>query len=380
MRYLKRWQGLGLITGEQVAAIGGHMRAESHRQFLKLIKALFIIGAFWLVVSFVALLEILGFGFLEVAGRLILRLAGPLVAIAKRFSPERYRELLAGAGCFLGFGLMFWAAVRVRNRAKIATMQLGCFQERELSPATWLFTIAYILAAAAWQLFNYAAYPAQPHLYHGQEIFFPYVSCAAVVFFFAIAYAMRDQLALLFGIGFVAHAVGFFASYFFACYVIGVQMPVTQVFVGMLLLSAGLWHVGKARGREDRFGYLFGRTYEWTGLLFVYCSLWIMSIWGISFQKDFWAPPAAGELWIANGAFIAATLLALFYGALKEDRLFFNFGLTFFIIESYTLFFSHVWETLGAAIGSFLFGAMMIATGYVLRALWLKAKIFKKGP
>jgi len=58
--------------------------------------------------------------------------------------------------------------------------------------------------------------------------------------------------------------------------------------------------------------------------------------------------------------------------------MFFNFGLTFFIIETYTLFFSRIWATIGAAFGSLLLGIMLIATGYLLRHLWLKGRIFKK--
>ena len=113
-------------------------------------------------------------------------------------------------------------------------------------------------------------------------------------------------------------------------------------------------------------------------MLFGYLSLWIMSIWGISYHENYWAVPAAAELWIANLLFIAAALGALFYGATREDRMFFNFGLTFFIIESYTIFFSHIWETLGAAFGSLSLGALLIGTGYLLRHLWLQGRIFKK--
>jgi hypothetical protein len=103
-----------------------------------------------------------------------------------------------------------------------------------------------------------------------------------------------------------------------------------------------------------------------------------MSVWGITFKERYWLEPKAIELWIANILFIAATLVAMFYGAIKEDKMFFNFGLTFFIIESYTLFFSRIWATVGTAIGSLLLGTMLIATGYALRRLWLQGRIFKK--
>jgi len=228
------------------------------------------------------------------------------------------------------------------------------------------------------QFFNYAIYPQDPYSFLGKEAIFPLFSLIGTIFFLVIAYAMRDQIALLFGIGFLAHTVGLFTTYFTACYVIGVQFPAIQLIVGLLLVFVGLYHIEKVRSKETNFQFLFGRTYEWTGLLFIYLSLWIMSIWGLTFRESYWIDPKAGELWIANILFIAASLGALFYGAAKEDKMFFNFGLTFFIIDSYTLFFSHVWSTIGSALGSLTLGAMLIATGYILRGLWLKGKLFAK--
>ena len=184
----------------------------------------------------------------------------------------------------------------------------------------------------------------------------PYFSFLAIVFFLYAAYRMKDQIALLFGIGFIGYANGFLASYCFASYVIGVQMPGIQALVGTLLVFVGLWHVEKIREKEDHYFYLFGRTYQWTGLLFIYFSLWIMSIWGMTYQDTYWKSPSTVELWVANLLFLGASLGALFYGAWKEDRLYFNFGLTFFIIDTYTLFFSHVWATVGSAVGSLFLG------------------------
>jgi hypothetical protein len=221
-------------------------------------------------------------------------------------------------------------------------------------------------------------YPTNPYDYWGKDLIFPFFSFLGMIFFFIIAYLMQDQIALLFGIGFLAHTVGIFTAYYFACYVIGIKLPVIQLIVGICLLFVGLWHIEKVRGREDNFKFMFGRTYEWTGLIFIYLALWIMSIWGITFKEGYWAEPEAVELWIANILFIAASLGAMFYGALKEDKMFFNFGLTFFIIESYTLFFSRIWATVGSAIGSLLLGVMLIITGYLLRRLWLQGRIFKK--
>ena len=375
-RYLKKWQQAGFIEEEQSRKISDYMKIERHRQFLKLVRVLFIIGAFWLFIGIVATLKLINTEIFIVVGKLLYDLVSPIIEFTKILSPTHYREWLGGIACLLGWGLFHRLGTVLRRKSDLELMQLGNFQEKDLRLGTTALTFGYILAAWGMQFFNYAIYPNDPYAYLGKEAIFPLFSFIGTVVFLIIAYLIRDQIALLFGIGFLAHTVGFFTTYFTACYVIGVQFPAIQLMVGLLLVLVGLYHIEKVRNREDNFKFLFGRTYEWTGLLFIYLSLWIMSIWGFTFKESYWITPRAGELWIANILFIIASLSALFYGAIKEDKMFFNFGLTFFIIDSYTLFFSYVWSTTGSAIGSLVFGIMLIVTGYVLRDLWLKGKIF----
>ena len=377
MRYLNLWQKVGLIDKNHVEKITTYIKTERHRQFLKLIRVLFIMGAFWVVFGIVATLRLINMDILVAIGKFLYSLSTPFIKLAKLMSPKHYRELLGGIGCLIGWGVFHWLGIKLRKKSDAACTKLGYLQTKEIRLGTTSFTIGYILASVAWQLFNYMTYPDMLYGYMGKGMIFPTFSLIGFIFFIAIAYLIKDQIALLFGIGFLAHTIGLFTTYYFACYVIGVQMPVIQLIMGVLLIFAGLWHIEKVRSKEDNFQFLFGRTYQATGLLFIYLSLWIMSLWGITYKENYWAPPIAAELWIANLLFIASSLGAVFYGAAKEDKMFFNFGLTFFIIETYTLFFSRIWQTTGAAFGSLLLGLMLIGTGYSLRYFWLKRKIFK---
>jgi len=377
-RYLQRWQQAGLINSEQSEKISDYMKIERHRQFLKLIKVLFVIGAFWLFIGIVATLRLINVEIFIVIAKVMYNFVKPIIDFVKFLSPEHYREWLGGIVCLLGWGLFHWLGMILRKKSDLKLMELGCFQEKGLRLGTVSFTLGYILLAWGMQFFNYAIYPRNPYTYLGKEAIFPVFSLISTISFMIIAYLMKDQIALLFGIGFLAHTVGFFTTYFTACYVIGVQFPAIQLIVGLLLVFVGLYHIEKVRSREDDFRFMFGRTYEWTGLLFIYLSLWIMSIWGFTFKESYWINPKVSELWIANIFYLAASLGALFYGAVNEDKMFFNFGLTFLIIDSYTLFFSHVWSTVGSAVGSLILGTMFIVTGYVLRGLWLNGKMFKK--
>jgi hypothetical protein len=272
--------------------------------------------------------------------------------------------------------MLIWALChilgrRLQKRSAFEVHQLGLWSHPDLRLGTTALTCGYIAAAIGFECFNSLLEPLHRN-YDKPEIVVPYFSFVAVAFFLTVAYRLKDQVALLFGIAFLGHGIGFFTAYCFACYMIGVQFPAVQLLIGILLIFVGLWHVEKIREEEGHYFYLFGRTYQWTGLLFAYLSLWIMSLWGITAQAGYWREASAVELWIANLSFLGACLAAMYYGASKEDRLYFNFGLTFFIIETYTVFFSRVWATVGTALGSLILGVLLVATGYYLRKLLLK--------
>jgi len=301
----------------------------------------------------------------------------PLIKLAKLISPEKYNYLLRGAFCFILWGSFHWLGLRLRKRSKQKTTEITAFQNPNLRWGTTSLTMGYIAASIGWQLFNYTYYPLEVLSQYGQSVVIPIFSIAAVVFFLTIAYWLKDQISLLFGIGFIGHVAGMISCYWTGCYALAISMPLVEMFIGLLLLLIGMQHSKVSYDDED-WRFSFSRTYQWTGLLFAFLSLWIMSIWGITYKGSYWSSPGGAELWLANILFIGASLGAISYGAAKNDRLYFNFGLTFFIIESYTVFFSHAWDNLGTAFGSLLLGILLVVTGYILRALWIKGYLFRK--
>ncbi len=369
-RLLSLWVKAELISNEQSIKITEYMKVQKHQQMLKLLKVLFVMGAFWLVVGFIATVRLIDARVLIAVWNFICGIFTPIVNWAKMVAGERYVNFLSGFGCVFIWGLCHYLGRRLQERSAIEINRLGLWAHPELRLGTTALTCGYIVASIGFQLFNSLLEPLHRNYSVRPDIVIPYFSFLAVVFFLTVAYRLKDQIALLFGIAFLGHAVGFFTAYCFACYMIGVQLPAIQLLVGVLLMFIGLWHVEKIREKEGHYFFLFGRTYQWTGLLFIYLSLWVMSLWG--FSQDGWKEPSAIELWIANLLYLGASLGAMFYGAFKEDRLYFNFGLTFFIIDTYTLFFSRVWSTFGSAVGSLLLGVLLVATAYALRKMLLK--------
>lgn len=375
-RLLTLWVKAELISSEQLAKITEYMKVQRHQQMLKFIKVLFVLGAFWLVIGVIATVKLIDARILLAVWRFICDIFTPVVNWAKWIAGERHVYFLSGFGCIFVWGLCHYVGKRLQKRSEVEINRLGLWEQPELRLGATSLTCGYIAAAIGFQLFNTLLEPLRRNYYSKPEIVIPYFSFLAVVFFLIVAYRMKDQIALLFGIAFIGHAVGFFTAYYFACYMIGVQLPAIQLLVGVLLMFVGLWHVERIREKEGHYFFLFGRTYQWTGLLFIYLSLWVMSLWG--FTESGWKEPSAVELWVANLLFLGGSLGAMFFGAFKEDRIYFNFGLTFFIIDTYTLFFSRVWATVGSAFGSLLLGVLLVATGYALRKTLLKKNFQSK--
>ena len=383
-QHIDRWSKEGIISFEQVDKIRESVRLESRRRILKLIQIFFIVGAFWVVFGLIAVFRLLPLNFLRFLWDMVLAIFTPLsqavFSLARFISPEHPGAVLGGAGSLLVWVLFFWLGMRVRKSSQEEILRLGSWQYPELRLGTTALVIGYLAAAAGWGLWNYALYPASHYGVLMDRVFiFPVFLILETAFFLVLAYTIRDQIALLFGIGALAQVVGMMTGYFTGMYFLSVQSPMVQVLTGGMLLFIGLWHEEKEHGREEALFFVFGRTYQWTGLLFVFLALWVMSILGMNFENfERYHGPQAAELWVANILFLGASLGSLWYGAFKDDRMYFNYGLTFLIIFSYTVFFSHLWSTVGSAVASLLLGGLLIGTGYGLRQLWMKGLLFRK--
>ena len=62
----------------------------------------------------------------------------------------------------------------------------------------------------------------------------------------------------------------------------------------------------------------------------------------------------------------------MFIGSKTEQKIFFNYGLTFLLIETYTVLFGRLWDELPAGISSLLLGIILIGTAKILQHTYLK--------
>ena len=369
-KLLMLWKHNNLISIEQSEKIMDFMKIERNRQFLRLVKWLFILGAFWLAFGVLAALKLLNLDILVQAYELIKHLLIPIKKLMKFIFGVNYIYAYYSFISLLVWALLFYFGIRRKNKSELPNLKLNYLHESHLKATTSLFVLSYIAAGLSFNFLNRLLLPSEISYYYSDAKIFPLFTFVGIAFFLYIAYRLKDQIALLFGIYFIAMSLGCVSGYEHACYWLGVPLPMVQLLTSIILVLIGFIHVMQSKGED--FKLSFGRIYQWTGLLLGFIALWIMSLWGITKGEEYWSDPSAAELWLSNILFIAAGLGSMAYGAKSDDKMFFNYGLTFLIIATYTIFFSHLWSNMGTAIGALCLGGLLMVTGHVLRNYWIK--------
>ena len=123
-------------------------------------------------------------------------------------------------------------------------------------------------------------------------------------------------------------------------YFLGMNFPLRYVVFGLLLLalSFGL----RALPLTRPFAPL---TYA-TGLLGLFFSLWLLSVFGNHGSYETWDEAARSSFLYWALLLAAGSGLAIYYGIRRHDRLTSEVGLTFLLINVYTRYFEYGWDSL----------------------------------
>lgn len=398
-KLLNLWQKNELISQVQAENILKFMKERQKETFFRLLKWLMILGAFWLVFGLIAtiinLLEIDFFHKIFVKIGEIFVYLGQFVYtwlllpihdyiihpvcsfIEKIFKNERHFFYYGTYSLIVSLVGMYISS-KIKPNKDIDNLNLSDEQKNVLKTNWVLDIISSVFLAGTFCFYNMLLLPAGD-IYANEKVI-PLWNILGAVVFVALAYKFRKNLFLVFGIYFVSLSVGMFSGYDFACYWIGVSRPVLQIAVAVILLLLGYVTQLKIQikdSQNDDNTYIqekFAGTYNWTGLLMLFIALWITSIWGFDFDLGK-SDGYAVEIWFANILFIATSIGALFYGVKTEQKIFFNYGLVFLIIETYTVFCGRLWENLPSGVASLILGALLIGTGKILQKVYLKKQI-----
>lgn len=161
------------------------------------------------------------------------------------------------------------------------------------------------------------------------------------VFVYAfLAYRMQSRLIWLFALVSLGSWFGTETGYQtnWALYFLGMNYPLRFVLFGLVLVS--VCHLLKGR---KWFSYFWELTYI-VGMLYLFMSLWLLSIFGNYGSLDNWWHIKQISLyyWGIISAVVAG--LFLLYGLKYKDAIAREFGITFLIISLYTKYFEYFWE------------------------------------
>ncbi|MBR1424960.1 hypothetical protein IJ579_05305 [bacterium] len=382
-KMLHLWVMHELISKEQEAAIKNFMKERSKENFFRLLKWLSIIGALYVIfgviatvisflkldfmMKFLAFLVKMSEGFFVFLNTYFIQ---PVYNILYGIFGDNYGYFIFGICSLILFFLFRFLSEKYKPAKDVDSLNLSDEQKYVLKTNFVFDTLSAMSLGAVFCFFNMLLIPH--NAYYSAHKIFPFWNLAGAATFTYWAYRARKVMYLLFGIYFVCLSAGVFAGYGYASYWIGVSKPVVTIFLSIILLLIG--YITELKNQNDDFiREKFSSAYNWTGLLMLFLSLWIASFWGFDIGLSE-GSASTSELWFANLLFIAASIGAMYYGTQTEKKLFFNYGLTFLIIETYTVFCSRLWDYMPAGLASLLLGVMIIATVKMLKKIYLKKK------
>jgi len=169
---------------------------------------------------------------------------------------------------------------------------------------------------------------------------FPLLFLLSVFVYGFLAWRMHSRLIWLFTLVSLGSWFGTETGYQtrWSDYFLGMNYPLRFVLFGLVLVSA--CHVLRNR---KWFAYFWEHTYV-VGMLYLFMSLWLLSIFGNYGNIDKWMHISQVSLFywgIISGAVAAGFL---FYGLKTSDVIAREFGITFLIIFLYTKYFEYFWD------------------------------------
>ena len=124
----------------------------------------------------------------------------------------------------------------------------------------------------------------------------------------------------------------------------GMNLPVRlAVLGGVLLLFSHLLVAVK------RFNAFFSLT-RLLSLLCLFFGLWLVSIFGNYGDWNSWSHVPRSELWLWHLPLTIACLLAVIAGLVFMVPVYSNHGISFFLIQLYTVFFQYAWNSIHQAV------------------------------
>jgi len=144
----------------------------------------------------------------------------------------------------------------------------------------------------------------------------------------------------------------------------GMNYPQRYVVFGIVLVGCRF-----LMSRWKWFVRLDHSTYV-VGMLYLFISLWMLSVFGNSESWVCWFTTKQVELWYWNLLILFASVIAVYIGLKRDDSVARGFGITFFLLGIYTLYFSLLWEVMHAGMFFFILALSFWLLGRKAEKIW----------
>lgn len=147
-------------------------------------------------------------------------------------------------------------------------------------------------------------------------------------------------------------------------YFLGMNYPERFVaFGGVILICRYLLSKRSWFAKVDSVTYV-------VGMLYLFVSLWILSIFGDSDSISNWYSIKQIELWYWNLLTIGASVVSIYIGLKRDDGVARGFGITFLLLTLYTMYFSLLWDVMHVAFFFFLLAISFWLLGRKAESIW----------
>ncbi len=191
-----------------------------------------------------------------------------------------------------------------------------------------------------------------------EEGSFPVFVGLAAVSYAIIAVYLKSHL--LWGISLATLATWYSIETFYLSndesYFLGMNLPLRYVCFG-LLLTAGSVLIKKLPTTQA----FFSVTY-YSGLLVLFSSLWLLSIFGNQTDLSVWGSTPQYQFWYATLLLSALSIGAIWWGLNRQERLTAEIGILFFLLNIYTRYFEYGWDALHRVV---FFGLLALSFWFI---------------
>jgi len=147
-------------------------------------------------------------------------------------------------------------------------------------------------------------------------------------------------------------------------YFLGMNYPLRFVLFGGVLVGASFF-----LKKNSKLSDFFKPTYI-MGLLYLFISLWILSIFGNYGDMSSWYDVKQIELFHWGVIFALVAIGAIIYGLKQDDYTSRSFGITFLFLNLYTKYFEYFWDMTHKAIFFIILAVSFWLVGRKAEKIW----------